>query len=367
MAEKRTVLGLMSGTSLDGVDAAIIVTDGKSVYERGVLHHCPYKEGFRKELKAALEKAAKLGQKSEDFFFKDLEAEFTDLQARAVEDCLAANPGLAKNVSLIGFHGQTLYHDPDRGFTWQMGDGKRLAQKTGLDVVYDFRSADIKAGGQGAPFAPLYHQALFRDMAKSEPVAVQNIGGVGNVTWIWGGDLLAFDTGPGNALLDDWVMRQTGKAFDEDGKIARAGDMDEGILKAWINHPYFCAKPPKSLDRNAWPLDNLEKLSLPDGAATLTAFTVGSIIKSANHMPKTPGTWIITGGGRHNHFMMDQLRKTLGNVVPIEHFGLDGDAIEAEAFAYLAMRSVLGLPLSVPGTTGVKKPTTGGVLVRAKK
>ena len=364
MSEKRTVLGLMSGTSLDGVDAAIVVTDGKAVFERGVLHHQAYTPDFRDKLRHALDLAAVTETRISDGFFKDLEGELTGLHAEAVKDCLAANPGLAKGVSLIGFHGQTLFHNPADKFTWQMGDGEQLAKATGLDVVYDFRAADVLAGGQGAPFASLYHQALFRELSEKTSVAVQNIGGVGNVTWIRGADILAFDTGPGNALLDDWVRAHTGKAFDEGGKIAKAGEMDEAIIKAWINHPYFCSEPPKSLDRNAWPLDNLDKLSLEDGAATLTAFTVGSIIKSANHFSERPGTWIITGGGRNNAFMMDQLSKTLGNVVPIESYGLDGCAIEAEAFAYLAMRSVLGLPLSVPTTTGVKKPTCGGVLAR---
>lgn len=355
----------MSGTSLDGVDAAIIVTDGREVFERGILHHVPYDEAFRARLKDALARAAAAKAKVEDEFFKDLEADFTELNAKAVQECLDLNAGLAGDVTLIGFHGQTLYHEPEAGFTWQMGDGEALAKATGHDVIYDFRSADVAAGGEGAPFASLYHQALFREISEVNPVAVQNIGGVGNVTWIAGDAILAFDTGPGNALLDDWIFQHTGKPFDEGGKIAKLGDMDENVLKAWINHPYFCAEPPKSLDRNAWPVANLEKLSLEDGAATLLAFTVGSIIKSANHFPRPAKTWIITGGGRQNAFMMDQLGKTLGNVVPIEHYGLDGCAIEAEAFAYLAMRSTLGLPLSVPTTTGVKKPTLGGVLVSA--
>jgi len=363
MSKKRTVLGLMSGTSLDGVDAAIVVTDGKKVFQRGVLEHHPYTTEFRGKLRRALDLAAQAGTKIRDAFFEGLGAELTDLHAAAVKSCLEANPGMAGDVSLIGFHGQTLFHKPEAKFTWQLGDGKRLAKATGLDVVYDFRSADVAAGGQGAPFAPLYHRALFQDMAGNQPVAVQNIGGVGNVTWIYGEDILSFDTGPGNALLDDWVRGHTDKPYDIDGKIARAGELNEAIIKAWINHPYFCATPPKSLDRNAWPLENLDKLSLEDGAATLLGFTVGSIIKSAGHFPKPPGTWVITGGGRHNAFMMEQLKNTLGNVVPIENYGLDGDAIEAEAFAYLAMRSTLGLPLSVPGTTGVKEPTTGGVLI----
>ncbi len=364
MNEKRTVLGLMSGTSLDGIDAAIIVSDGKQVFERGILHHQAYAPEFRDKLRHALDLAAITETRISDGFFKDLEDELTDLHGEAVKGCLAANSALAGDVSLIGFHGQTIFHKPENKFTWQLGDGERLAGATGLDVVYDFRSADVAAGGQGAPFASLYHQALFRDISGKTSIAVQNIGGVGNVTWIRGAGILAFDTGPGNALLDDWVRGHTGKPFDEDGRIAKSGEMDEAIIKAWINHPYFCAEPPKSLDRNAWPLDNLDKLSLEDGAATLTAFTVGSIIKSANHFSERPGTWIITGGGRQNAFMMDQLSKTLGNVVAIESYGLDGCAIEAEAFAYLAMRSVLGLPLSVPTTTGVKKPTCGGVLVR---
>lgn len=366
MSASKTVLGLMSGTSLDGIDAAIVVTDGERVTARGLFTHMPYEEGFRERLKKALAMAHKAGGKVDDPFIKSLETDLTDLHAAAVRDCLKANPGLADDVSLIGFHGQTIFHAPDKGVTWQLGDGKRLAVACGKDVVYDFRTADVAAGGEGAPFAPLYHRALFRDMTGMGPVAVLNIGGVSNLTWIYGDDILAFDCGPGNALLDDWIKARTGKPYDEDGKIAKLGEMDETILKAWINHPYFCAEPPKSLDRNAWPLENLESLSLEDGAATLLAFTVGAILKSGNHLPAPPIRWIVTGGGRHNAFMMDQLAKTLrAEVVSIEDYGLDGDAIEGEAFAFLAARSTLGLPLSVPKTTGVKKPMPGGVLIRA--
>ncbi|MCH8172726.1 MAG: anhydro-N-acetylmuramic acid kinase [Proteobacteria bacterium] len=367
MSKQKTVIGLMSGTSLDGIDAALVVTDGATVSRRGAFVHIPYGEDFRDQLKQALARAGSAGKKIGGKFFTGLEQELTGVHAYAVQECLQQNSMAASDVDLVGFHGQTVLHAPEAGITWQLGDGAMLARLVGIDVVSDFRSNDVKNGGQGAPLASLYHQALFQGMSKNYPVAVLNIGGVANVTWVSGDRLLAFDTGPGNALLDDWVSERTSQLFDEGGKLAAAGELDEEILSAWINHPYFSARPPKSLDRNAFPVENLKGLSIEDGAATLTAFTVGAIIKATAYFPSTAGTWIVTGGGRKNDFMMDQLAKILKvPVVPIENYGLDGDAIEAEAFAFLAVRSVMGLPLSLPSTTGVKEPMPGGVLVRGR-
>jgi len=362
---EKSVIGLMSGTSLDGIDAALIVTDGLSVSSRSAFVHIPYGDDFRARLREGMARATEAKTKVKDDFFKGLEADLTEAHAGAVRDCLAEAGLAAVDLDLIGFHGQTLFHAPAQKFTWQLGDGALLARLTGIDVVGDFRSNDIKNGGQGAPFLPLYHQALFRDMAAKTPVAVLNIGGVANVTWIHGDDILAFDTGPGNALMDDWIMAKAGKPFDDGGKLAARGSLNDKILKAWINHPYFCEEPPKALDRCGWPLDNLEKLSLEDGLATLSAFTLGAILKAANHFPSAAGTWIVSGGGRHNAHLMDQLKTFLKvPVVPIEDFGLNGDALEAEGFAYLAARSAAGLPLSIPTTTGVKEPSKGGVLFK---
>jgi anhydro-N-acetylmuramic acid kinase len=264
----------------------------------------------------------------------------------------------------VGFHGQTILHRPFERWTWQIGDGALLARLTGIAVVNHFRDADVAAGGQGAPFVPLYHQVLTRDLAR--PVVVVNIGGVANVTYVAdNGELIAFDTGPGNAAIDDWAFAHTGEPVDRDGKLARAGRIDEGRLARMLGHPAFTLPPPKSLDRLDFPMSAGTGLSAADGAATLTAFTAAAIARAQEHLPQTPKMWIICGGGRHNPVLMEALRARLpGKVLAAEEVGWRGDFLEAEAFAYLAMRSVQGLPLSVPSTTGVPYPLTGGVLHR---
>ncbi|HXJ00053.1 MAG TPA: anhydro-N-acetylmuramic acid kinase, partial [Micropepsaceae bacterium] len=267
-------------------------------------------------------------------------------------------------IAYIGFHGQTILHRPAERRTWQIGDGAALARATGIAVVNEFRLADVAAGGQGAPFVPLYHLALTARMAR--PLVVVNIGGVANVTFIGtNGDILAFDTGPGNGPLDDWALDHTGEAVDRDGKLARAGRVNEAILGAMLRHPSFSQTPPKSLDRLDFSVDPVKGLSAEDGAATLTAFTAAAIARSREHMPEVPKAWIICGGGRHNPALMNQLRARLsGKVLTAEDAGWRGDTIEAEAFAYLAVRSVRGLPLSLPSTTGVPTPMPGGRLHR---
>jgi anhydro-N-acetylmuramic acid kinase len=270
-------------------------------------------------------------------------------------------------VGLLGFHGQTILHAPDQGKIWQIGDGGLLAAETGIDVVCDFRSADVAAGGQGAPLVPVFHAALAAGLEK--PLAVLNIGGVANVTWIGAsGDLLAFDTGPGNAPIDDWALRHTGSAVDRDGALARAGTVDRKVLDRLLVHPFFDQRPPKSLDRNSFDLSQVNKLGTADGAATLTAFTTNAVHRAATHFPAPVRRWIVCGGGRHNPAILQGLRDLLGVPVdPAEALGWDGDALEAQAFAYLAVRSVQGLPLSLPGTTGVSRPQRGGVLCRAPR
>jgi anhydro-N-acetylmuramic acid kinase len=271
----------------------------------------------------------------------------------------------AADVAVIGFHGHTILHRPDARRTWQIGDGALLARLTGIDVVADFRAADVAAGGQGAPFAPLYHAALCHALDK--PVAVLNLGGVGNVTWIGADDrLLAFDTGPGNALLDDWAQRHTGKPCDENGALAAAGRVDAAVLGRLLGHPYFAKAPPKSLDRDDFTADAVAGLSAADGAATLAAFTCGAVAAARAHFPAPARRWVVTGGGRHNPVLMRGLAAALRvPVEPIEAIGADGDVLEAQAFAFLAVRSLRGLPLSVPGTTGVPRPMPGGRLFKA--
>jgi anhydro-N-acetylmuramic acid kinase len=250
--------------------------------------------------------------------------------------------------------------------TVQLGDGRLLAERTGIDVVYDLRAADCAAGGEGAPLAPAYHRALAAKVT-ARPAVFLNIGGVANVTWV-GADrtLIAFDTGPGNALIDDWMLRHTGTARDDGGATAAKGEVDERVLRAFLMHPYFAKPVPKSLDRNAFALELADDLALADGAATLTAFTAESVARARAHMPEEPKLWVVCGGGRRNRTLMGMLAARVENaVVPAEALGLDGDTIEAEAWAYLAVRSLDGLPLSWPGTTGVGVPTPGGVLVHA--
>ncbi len=351
-----TAIGLMSGTSLDGIDAALIRTDGHSFVEVVASITIPYDDEMREKLRSCL------GCKEDvDGRIRMIELEMTRAHAAAV-DWLLGKAGLHPNqIHVIGFHGQTIYHDPAAGFTWQLGSGSMLAQWTGINVVNDFRSADVAAGGQGAPFLPLYHQALSASLDK--PAAILNIGGVSNITYLGEkGEVIAFDTGPGNALLNDWVKKHLDREYDENGMLARQGKVDEAVLAKLMNHPYFSAPPPKSLDRDAWDKSLYKHLSPADGAATLTAFTVRSIAKALDHLPKPPKSWYVTGGGRHNPVIMDGLRAALkADVKSVDDLGWDGDALEAEGFAYLAVRSLLKLPLSLPTTTGVKQPVTGGV------
>jgi anhydro-N-acetylmuramic acid kinase len=360
---RRTAIGLMSGTSMDGVDVAVIETDGDTVFARGAASTTSYTDAVRDALLAVARDPAR----AEHEPLAELSAAVTDLNAAAVRRLLD-EAGLAPEaIDVVGMHGQTILHRPERRFTRQLGDGARLAAALGIPCVNDFRSADVAAGGQGAPFAPLYHAALAKDLPR--PLAVLNLGGVGNVTVIEArgpeGTITAFDTGPASAMIDDWVQRHTGARYDEDGRIAASGTVAQDRLAALLANPYFDAPPPKSLDRNDFPMAAVNGLSLADGAATLAAFTVASVAASRRHFAVAPGRWLVTGGGRHNGTLMAGLRQALGVPVdPVEAVGWDGDALEAQAFAFLAVRSLDGLPLSLPTTTGVPRPMTGGVLHR---
>jgi anhydro-N-acetylmuramic acid kinase len=352
-------IGLMSGTSLDGVDAALITTDGEGVQEIAGSLTMHYDRAFQNRLREVL-----MGQGNE----WDVAQELTLKHAEAVHALLAQEKLAAQDISVIGFHGQTILHKPEQGITKQIGDGKLLAQETGIDVVCDFRSNDVSLGGQGAPLVPVYHQALMR--ARNKPVAVLNIGGVANVTWIGENeeDLLAFDTGAGNALINDWVHAHTGKTHDENGTLAAAGLVDLVRVNEFMTHPFFAQKPPKSLDRNSFSIRIADEMSLEDGAATITACTVAAIVDAAKYFPKPAREWLICGGGRHNKTMMQMLSTQLGAEVlmrDIDALGINGDTLEAEAFAYLAVRSLRGLPISFPSTTGVSHAATGGVFYRA--
>jgi anhydro-N-acetylmuramic acid kinase len=344
-------LGLMSGTSLDGIDVAMITTDGAEQVVAGPALTLPYPAPFRELLRSVL---GGFGPAAA------VEAELTRLHAEAVEEFRARHPGIA--IEIVGFHGHTVLHRPAERLTRQLGDGAALAARLGIDVVGDFRSADVAAGGEGAPLAPLYHAALAAPLPK--PVAVLNIGGVANVTWIGeSGHILAFDTGPGNAPIDDWVKRHTGAAADFDGRLAAAGRASGNLVAQFLALPYFDRPPPKSLDRDDFRGAVPEGLSLEDGAATLTEMTAAAVAAASRHFPAPVRQWLVCGGGRRNPALMSALgRRLAAPVRPVAAVGWDGDALEAQAFAYLAVRSLKGLALSLPSTTGVPQPTCGGRL-----
>lgn len=363
--ETWRALGLMSGTSLDGIDVAVIETDGERILKRGFPATYPYSDAFRAKLRAGLAEAATLRDRTaRPGRLKLLERYLTELHAEAVGHYLTDHEIAAESIDVVGFHGQTVLHRPEARLTVQLGDGPLLARRLGLPVVYDLRAADVAAGGQGAPLAPAYHQALAAEIPE-RPLAVLNLGGVANVTWIGRDEtLIAFDTGPASAMIDDWVRARLGKPFDAGGALAATGTVHEDIVAGWLRHPYFAERPPKSLDRNAFDLGPAAPLSPADGAATLTAFSAAAVAAAVPHLPEAPALWIAAGGGRRNATLMDQIARRVGAPVqPAEDFDIDGDGVEAEAWAFLAVRARLGLPITFPGTTGIPEPLTGGVLV----
>lgn len=382
------VIGLMSGTSADGVDAALLFTDGRGIARAHESLFVSYEDGLRTQILELMQ-----GKGDEAAVAHAL----TLVHIQAVQALLKRAKMRADGVELIGFHGQTIRHAPAEGITVQIGDAALLAERTGIPVVADFRSNDVRHGGQGAPLVPLYHEALAASLAK--PLMVVNIGGVANVTYINEGGLappslmltpaasgsasglrtttstqqiVAFDCGPGNALMDDWVHKHTGRRFDENGALAASGQVDEAAVSEFLQHAFFAKLPPKSLDRNEFSdmISTLNKAwSTEDGAATLTAMTAAAIAHACTQVPVRPKQMILCGGGRHNPALVRMIRQYVSaqsaiptNVIEIDALGGNGDMIEAEAFAYLAARSVLGLPLSLPTTTGVKEPMSGGEL-----
>jgi anhydro-N-acetylmuramic acid kinase len=361
-------IGLMSGTSQDGVDVALIDTDGEAIAQFGATACRPYTKAERTLLRRATAAAANLTERTaRPGIVGEAERLINDAHAEAVQTFLAANDLNAANVAAVGFHGQTLLHRPERGLTLQIGDGAALAAQLGIPVVYDFRAADVAAGGQGAPLAPIYHRALVHRLGRAAPVAVLNIGGVANVTYIDGEELIACDTGPGNALLDDFLRLRTDRPLDIDGRKAAAGAVDEATIERLLQHPFFKMPPPKSLDRNdfrGFVGDTLDGVGVEDGAATLTALTAASVARIVPHLPRPPKTWIVAGGGARNPTLMRMLAGRLApaRIESAHQAGWSIDSLEAQAFAYLAVRSLRGLPITFPGTTGAPRPLTGGVL-----
>lgn len=356
-AVRLRIAGFMSGTSLDGIDMAVIETDGVDILSLGETRYRPYSETERKVLRAALGTWPGDGR--------------AEAAARVVEAAHARVCEGLGSVDALGFHGQTLAHDPDNRRTHQAGDGARLARATGRVVIWDFRSTDIEMGGQGAPLAPFYHWACARHIGAKGPVAFLNLGGVANITWTdpqtaapeAGGACLAFDTGPANAPMDDLMHVRGLGAFDHEGALALSGRVSRDVVRAAMGDRFFARVPPKSLDRNdfAGLLEAVSDLSDTDALATLAAVCVAAVLRGMSHLPSLPERMLVTGGGRRNEALMAGLRAALPCPVDaVEDVGLDGDYIEAQAFAYLAARVMLGLPTSAPGTTGVAAPIGGG-------
>lgn len=365
----RLAIGLMSGTSMDGIDAALIETDGDKLVRPLEHHSRPYDEAMRAKLRRAMELALAMETPATHAEIERIALDLTVAHDEAVEALLEKAGVAPDEVDVIGFHGQTIAHRPDRRWTWQIGDGALLARLSGATVVDDFRSADVAAGGHGAPLVPVFHQALVEPLREltglgcRQAVAVLNLGGVGNITWFGAADddILAFDTGPGNALIDDWVREVAGLSHDEGGRLALGGTVHEDRLAAMCDQAWFSVPPPKSLDRNDFSIDAVRGLTLADGAATLAAFTAEAVRIALRHAPEPTSRLIVAGGGRHNAALMTMLRQRLNMPVePAEAAGWDGDMVEAQAFAYLAVRVLDGKPTSFPTTTGAPQPITGG-------
>lgn len=365
------VLGFMTGTSLDAVDMAILDTDGEAIAAFGPAGERKLSEATREVMLRATEAALNWPRGDpEPAVFAEAAAAGAREHFEAAEEFLKASGLTWSQIELIGMHGQTVLQERPKdgrlGRTVQLGDAQWLADRTGVPVAHDFRAADVAAGGEGAPLAPIYHLARARVSGLIPPTAVLNIGGVANVT-LWAGDedLTAFDTGPGNGMIDLLVQARGAGRFDDKGRYASVGRVDEAILRALLAHPYFSAPPPKSLDRYDFSLEPLAHLELEDAAATLVAFMAEAVRLGFELLPRTPNEVVVCGGGRRNPQIMKALAERLP--VPVrsaEDVGWRGDAIEAEAFAYLAARTARGLPISFPGTTGVRVPMTGGKIAR---
>ena len=361
----------MSGTSLDGVDVALIETDGERIAALGPTGYRPYSEAERDLLRQALAAGVALSDRwqrpgvlaqADDFV--------TRIHAETVEAFLKTERIEKSDVDIVGFHGQTVLHRPATRLTVQIGNGEQLAERLDLPVAHDFRAADVAAGGQGAPLVPVFHQALARDLDRPHPMAVLNLGGVANVTFVDGGDPIACDTGPGNALIDDFMRARTGAPYDNHGDAAADGNPDQSFIDGVLADPFFKLKTPKSLDRNAFAFGNigLPNYSVADGAATLSALTVQAVGRIVPHLPAAPKAWIVAGGGARNRTLMKMLQQRLApaTVETADQAGWSSDALEAQAFAYLAVRALNDLPITFPKTTGVAAPLAGGVVARPK-
>ncbi len=358
----------MTGTALDGfIDVALLRTDGESIAELGPFLLHPYGDALRARFAETIASARAWNFQGPEPDWRDIERDYTHACAEAVQ-ALLDQAGLGpETVRIVGLHGLTVLHRPQIRHTRQIGDGALLARETGIDVVFDFRSADVAAGGQGAPLAPAYHAALLDFSGEPAPAAALNLGGVANLTWRGlDGRLIAFDCGPANGPINEWMEAHGLGKMDENGALAAAGAVHEGLLIDLLDHPFFDQSYPKSLDRYDFSAALVRGLSPADGAATLTALAAASIGRGLDLMPQRPARLIVCGGGRKNPILMREIAAR-ANAIPVDcdALGWRGDAIEAEAFAFLSMRALRGLPLSFPETTGAPAPLSGGRIALA--
>jgi anhydro-N-acetylmuramic acid kinase len=352
---------------MDGIDLALIKTDGLGLVEKGPWANVTYTPQQRTILRQAIEEAVELKDRNaRPGVLAAAEAMITAAHAQIVSEFLAAGHMQASDIDVVGFHGQTVLHRPHQRLTVQLGDGKALAQMLKIPVVYDMRAADIAAGGQGAPLVPAFHQALVKAANLEGPVAVINLGGVGNITYVAGDeDPIAFDTGPGNALIDDEMRLRFGEDYDEDGRVGGQGQVNQSALAILMAHPFFKARLPKSLDRNAFSREPVAGLANEEAVATLTAFTAESLRAAQKLLPQPPKLWVVAGGGALNPTLMAMISNRISaKLVIADDIGWPAQLMEAQAWAYLAVRNIKGLPLTFPTTTGVFEPITGGVLAQ---
>ena len=375
MADLKRAIGLMSGTSMDGIDIALITTDGESWVERGPSRAVSYSDGFRARLKAALVDARGITDRNErPGILKQLEHDQTLLHAVAIQDFLYEYALKPEEIDVIGFHGQTVLHRPREALTVQIGDGPLLAAETGIPVVYDMRAEDMRHGGEGAPLIPAYHAALAANLpfGLEGPVVFVNIGGISNLTYVdEAGALIAYDSGPGNMLIDQWMELHGQGSFDPGGITAMSGSVDDVLAARYLDHEFFKGNHRRSLDRGDFIVPAKDEASVETGARTLAYVSAAAILRSASHLPTQPRTYVVSGGGRKNGAIMTELsalaERQGARVLDADNAGFDGDAMEAEAWGYLAVRSLRGLPLTYPTTTGCDKPVSGGVLASVDK
>ena len=359
-------LGLMSGTSADGIDVAVLTTDGKTKINLGPSGYYPFSNSFRSKIKSIFKKKVNIEKIKKQKRIVDIENEFTYLNFVAINKFLKKNKINKKEIDVVGFHGQTISHNPMNGYSWQIGNSQKLVNLLNVKVVSNFRDNDIKNGGQGAPLTPIFHYYLTKKIKKK--ICFINLGGISNVTYFNHrsknslNDILAFDAGPCCSLMDDWVSKNSNKKFDDLGILARSGNVKKEIIQNFLKKPYFSKLPPKSLDRSFFSLSLLKKLKIRDGSATINYLVADTLLKAFGYFPNYPDLCILSGGGRHNKFLVELINKKIkkSKILLAENYNWNGDSIEAHAFAYLSVRKLLNLPITYPKITGVKKPLSGG-------